>query len=101
MPRFLRSPGSKSFRLENVSVPNASRGDASGASVRGGLGRGPLWVRSRPGRADSGSDHVRHAADSETKFRALAARDFCVGRPTRSFEMPFSRGVFRTLAHST
>jgi hypothetical protein len=36
--------------------------------------------RSRPGRADSGSDHVRYAADSETKFRALVARDVCVAR---------------------
>jgi hypothetical protein len=36
MPRILRSPGSKSFRLEKVSVPNAD-GARSGAGIRGGL----------------------------------------------------------------
>lgn len=30
MPRILRSPGSKSFRLENVSVPNADGARVSG-----------------------------------------------------------------------
>ena len=46
MPRILRSPGSKSFRLENVSVPNAD-GARCDAGIRGGLRRSPLRVRSR------------------------------------------------------
>ena len=43
MPRILRSPGSKSFTLEKVSVPNAD-GARSGAGILGGLRRSPLWV---------------------------------------------------------
>jgi hypothetical protein len=45
MPRILRSPGSKSFRLENVSVPNAGGEIASGGGIRGGLRRSPPWVK--------------------------------------------------------
>ena len=37
MPRAFRSPGSKPFRRENVSVPNHTARDASGAGIRGGL----------------------------------------------------------------
>ena len=43
MPRAFRSPRSKSFRRENVSVPNAD--GASGVGIRGGQRRSPLGVK--------------------------------------------------------
>lgn len=46
MPRILRSPGSKSFRLENVSVPNADGARCERVDIRGGLRQGPLRVTS-------------------------------------------------------
>ena len=45
MSRILRSPGSKSFRLENVRFQMQTTRDASG--IQGGLRRSPLTVRSR------------------------------------------------------
>ena len=43
MPRAFRSLRSKSFRRENVSVPNAD--GASGVGIRGGQRRSPLGVK--------------------------------------------------------
>jgi hypothetical protein len=45
MPRILRSPGSKSFRLENVSVPNADDARCERCRIRGGLRRSPRGVK--------------------------------------------------------
>ena len=48
MPRILRSRGNKSFRQENVSVPNADGARCERADIRGGLRQGPLTVNSGP-----------------------------------------------------
>jgi hypothetical protein len=41
MPRILRSPGNKSFRQENVSVPHADGARCERPDILGGLRQGP------------------------------------------------------------
>src|SRR6266702_5126745 len=90
MPRILRSPGSKSFRLENVSVPNAD----GARCERGGHPRRP---KARPALGLGRVKTLLHDADRRERTQATAVRSIWANftsHSTRTHHDAMSGGSF-------
>src|SRR5260370_14175345 len=93
MPRILRSPGSKSFRLENVSVPNADgarcerrqhprRPKAKSAlGVRRAKAALSSGCKPHPAIAPAGSNRSSHGGNEVAEY---VVKDLEIGKPSNS-----------------